>query len=174
MRLTSNPGSFAAMGLALSLSASACSTTVRQPVAQTQPAMRPGVHVLSPAGMLAWCSAVDPEGACEDFQPTPEVDVVDFDERLPQLLTSKGHANLAGPIRDYVRQYWATSRHGRLYVVGNFVCRSLLLNDEDFDPEFGQSASEARVPIVVDDAGKCAVSAIFPAGRPDDVEFHTG
>ena len=130
--------------------------------------------------MNAWCHAldsegkpVDPEGMCQDFQTPPAGAISSFEARLPELLSAKGRADLAPKIHDYVRQYWGVVRAGRLNVVGNFVCRSLAVRlatpFDDIEPL--SSDSIAHVPITVDAAGACSVTASFPADQPDDVEF---
>jgi len=136
---------------------------------------KPGVHVISAADMGAWCTAVDAKGACEDFRTPSKKDVSDFDAQLPQFLTARGHAALAPRIGSYVRQYWAVVRGGQLYIVGNFVCASILRDD---GPSGSNSLATNLVvdqsPIVVDDAGTCSITATFPVLRPDDVTFDVG
>jgi hypothetical protein len=137
--------------------------------------MAQGVHLLPPENMYTWCRAWDSKGACEDFQKPPADVIARFDSRLPQVLAAHGLERLAGSIQSYLRQYWAKLKRGRLYVVGNFVCRSIADIGLDTDYETGAQLppdiSHDSFPITVDDAGDCSVTVEFPADTPEEVSF---
>jgi hypothetical protein len=132
--------------------------------------------------MYAWCRVigpdgkpVDPNGMCRDFRTPPLEAIANFEAHLPRLLAAHGFDDVARSLETYVRQYWAVFRDGRLHIVGNFVCRSSLKEahlDEPHDDLGSVPESHiAHVPIVIDDAGRCLVTASFPAERPDEVQF---
>ncbi len=163
-----------------SLVAVGCAGSVR--LSNTDARISPDVHVLTSNDMYAWCNMVDieghpvdPEGMCEDFRTPPLEVIASFEARLPRLLAARGRGEVARSLDRYVRQYWAVFRDGKLHIVGNFVCRSTLMEahlaDVGDDLKPVPENQLARVPIVVDDAGACNVTASFPADRPEDVQF---
>ena len=160
-------GSLAAIGCA---GASGGLNTARAPLSH-------GVYVLTSEDMYAWCNLVgvdgnpvDPEGMCQDFRTPPVEVIAGFEARLPRLLAARGHAHVARSVKTYVRQYWGVFRDARIHIVGNFVCRSALDGFGD-DPKPMSDRELAHVPIVIDDAGACHITALFPADRPEDVKF---
>jgi hypothetical protein len=147
-----------------------------------QPRLPPEVFILTSDDMHAWCNMVDgdgrpvdPEGMCQDFRDPPSEVIATFEARLPALLSARGHSSVAQALRNYVRQYWAVFRDGRLIIVGNFVCRSTVdtfhLDETAGDVKPAPEQELAHIPFTVDDAGTCNITASFPADRPDDVRF---
>ena len=133
-----------------------------------------GVRILPRDRMLEWCQATgDPDGACEDFRTPPADVVARFDAELAERFAAEGHADLGRRVRTYLRQYWAVWRAGRLEIVGNFTCRSVLESRIDVDYDTGEDIPpdpEAEwIPVVVDDVGICNVMVGFPADAPEDV-----
>lgn len=83
------------------------------------------------------------------------------EERLTPLFSARLQGFLAPRAQRYIRQYWAVSRAGELFVIGNYVC-----------PErVAVPARAASEPLLVDAAGMCRISALVPAAEPENTVF---
>jgi hypothetical protein len=102
----------------------------------------------------SWCEGSD-RRVCEDFAAVPVNEIVEFEVRFPAILRAKGHLREAELMSGYDRTYWAARRHGRLYIVGNLVCR--------------ERVSAAGVVLLLSICP--AISVTFLAGHPNAVEF---
>lgn len=102
----------------------------------------------------SWCAGSD-RRVCEDFRAVPVNEIVEFEARFPAILRAKGHRREAELMSGYDRTYWAARRHGRLYIVGNLVCR--------------ERVSADGVVLLVRTCP--AIWVTFLAGHPDAVEL---
>lgn len=123
--------------------------------------------------MEGFCS-FDPGALCENFRTPSTEAVARFERNLEVLLKARELARVIPQVRQYLRQYWAYSREGRVVIHGNFVCPSIVNVDMD-NLDGSERPDELPVkhpsaPIVVDDAGDCNVSVWFFADEPESME----